>query len=416
MTGRGAAETLEDAWRISLGRDLLLEAAGNRVAAAEAALDSARGARWPELSAAANAIGFDHTPAFDFGAAGLPVTLPLFDGSSTLLGDARVRIPLYTSGGTRHAIGAAEARLTAERHSAGSLLQDVKLAVAEHYIGVLRAASAAKVAGDAVASLRAHLADVEDMYRGGSVPRNDLLAATVSLADAEQRRLMAGNALDVARAAYNRALGRRLDQPVELGPELPGVSREIEGRTLEELTTLAVASREELKRLAAAAEALDAGADSTAASARPQLALTGSYTFLENDFLEREDYWTVGVGISWNLFDGGRTRNRANALMRQSAAVRNEQRDFETLIALDVRRAWLERGATLQRITVTERAILQSEENLRVVRDRYRNGEGTNTEVLDAEALRSVSRGNFDSARFDATLARYRLARAVGSL
>ena len=61
-------------------------------------------------------------------------------------------------------------------------------------------------------------------------------------------------------------------------------------------------------------------------------------------------------------------------------------------------------------------AVSQSDENLRVVRDRYRNGEGTNTEVLDAEALRALSRSNFDTARYDAALAELRLARAVGSL
>jgi outer membrane protein TolC len=61
-------------------------------------------------------------------------------------------------------------------------------------------------------------------------------------------------------------------------------------------------------------------------------------------------------------------------------------------------------------------AVAQAEENLRVVRDRYLSGEGTNTEVLDAEALRTASRGNFDNARYDAALAQQRLARAIGRL
>jgi outer membrane protein TolC len=50
------------------------------------------------------------------------------------------------------------------------------------------------------------------------------------------------------------------------------------------------------------------------------------------------------------------------------------------------------------------------------VNDRYRNGEGTSSEALDAEALRSSSRSNFDAARHDAVLAEIRLARAVGVL
>lgn len=164
------------------------------------------------------------------------------------------------------------------------------------------------------------------------------------------------------------------------------------------------------------AAALDSRAGSTAAATRPQLALTGGYTFLENDVLNREDYWTVGVGVKWNAFDSGRTRSRASALSLQSAAVADERRELESVVGLEVRRAWLMRDETEQRIAVTQGAVEQAEENLRVVRDRYRNGEGTNTEVLDAEALRALSRSNFDNARFDAALARYRLARAVGLL
>ena len=51
-----------------------------------------------------------------------------------------------------------------------------------------------------------------------------------------------------------------------------------------------------------------------------------------------------------------------------------------------------------------------------MVRDRYRNGEGTNTEVLDAEMLRLMSRTNYDNADFDAKLALYELARGAGRL
>ncbi|MBN1238077.1 MAG: TolC family protein [Gammaproteobacteria bacterium] len=410
------AETLEEAWRIAVERDLSLVAAGKRVEAAEADFDAARADRRPALAASANALGFDDTPAFDFAGAGLPVTLPLFAGSSVLMADARMTLPLYTSGATRHAIGAAAADVTAETHRAAALTRQVRLDVAARYIDVLRAGSAAAVAEGNVSSLAAHLREVEDMYRGGSVPRNDFLAAAVSLADAEQRLLQARNGLDAARAAYNRALGRRLTEPVGLEPALPDVDERLETSSLDGLTALAVEQREELRSLEAAADALEARADSAAAATRPQLALTGGYTFLENDVLSREDYWTLGIGVQWNAFDSGRSRSRSRALSLRSAAVRDERRDLESLIALDVRRAWLERDATRQRVEVAEGAVEQAEENLRVVRDRYRNGEGTNTEVLDAEALRLQSLSNYDNARYDAALARYRLARAVGLL
>ena len=93
-----------------------------------------------------------------------------------------------------------------------------------------------------------------------------------------------------------------------------------------------------------------------------------------------------------------------------------ERANLESMIELQVRQAWLRLKETDERKKLTERAVEQAEENLRVVRDRYRNGEGTNTEVLDAETLRSLSRSNFDNADFDAQLALYELARGAGRL
>ena len=124
----------------------------------------------------------------------------------------------------------------------------------------------------------------------------------------------------------------------------------------------------------------------------------------------------VGVGVQWDLFDGGQAKKKASALSWQSSALMQERNDLRSLIELQVRQAWLRLNETSERKRLTERAVEQADENLRVVRDRYRNGEGTNTEVLDAEMLRSMSRSNYDNADFDAKLALYELARGVGRL
>jgi outer membrane protein TolC len=253
------------------------------------------------------------------------------------------------------------------------------------------------------------------MYRSGQVPRNDSLAASVALADAEQQALKARSTLDIARAAYNRSIGRELAAPVAL-ETTPPTNPALGARPLEELVALAVEQRHELAELTAAAARLQAQSSQAKAAKRPQIMVSGGYTYLENDVLNREDYWSVGLNVQWNLFDSGRSRNTAAALTRQAAAASRERANLETLIELGVREAWLNVAQTHERIGVTEGAVAQAEENLRVVRDRYRNGEGTNTEVLDAETLWRQSRSNFDSARYDAALAEFRLARAVGLL
>jgi outer membrane protein len=416
LAAGAGAETLDEAWSIALERDLSLAAAGSRVAAAEAGVDGARAERRPEFTLGFDAIGFDDPPAFNFVAPGLALQFPLFDGSTVLMSAATVTLPLYTGGMTQSGIDAADGSLEAERHGAAALEQQVRLAVAARYIDVLRATSAEAVAAGNVASLAAHLREVEDLYRGGGVPRNDFLSASVSLADSEQRQLRTRNALDVARAAYNRALGRVLEQSFELAAELPDVDPRLANDSLDVLTAFALEARSEPRQFAAAAAALTARSTSAGAARRPQVALSGGYSRIENEVLNSDDFWTLGVGLRWNVFDGGRASNRADALALEARVLERERGDLESMIALEVRQAWLAREETGQRIAVTERALAQADENLRVVRDRYRNGEGTNSDVLDAEALRSQSLDNSNAARFDAALARYRLAYSVGLL
>ncbi len=410
------AEDLNNAWQEALTNDSLIRARQSEVSAATADLEVARAARLPNVSATAGITRFDEAPAFDFSGAGLPGLLPLFGGESMKMADARISLPLYTGGQLARGIDAAEATVSLRQSQARASTQGVKLAVARHYIDVLRAERELAVADGTVRSLAAHVGDVESMFESGSVARNDYLAAAVSLADSEQRRLRASNQLDLAKAAYNRALGRSLDASVSLDDRLPDIDPTLDLESLESLTEIALSHRDELAGLDASADAYRSQSESARRGTRPQLAVTGGYMALQNDFLNREEFWMVGVGVRWNLFDAGQARQKASALLFRSKAVAQQRNNLQSLIELQVRQSWLRLNETRERKRLTARAVEQAEENLRVVRDRYRNGEGTNTEVLDAEVLRSLSRSNFDNADFDAKLALYELARGVGRL
>jgi outer membrane protein len=416
LAAHASAETLEDAWRLALGSDLKVAAATAQTDAAAAQLNAARAARLPTLTASSSTSRFRDPPAFDFSGAGLPIVLPLFAGNTFTMAEAKVSMPVYSGGAVTASIASASATHDSRARAAAAVAASVKLAVAEAYIGVLRAESGLEVARATSASLRAHERDVEDMRRSGAVPTNDYLAAAVSLADAEQRELQADQNLAIARAGYNRATGRALDAAVTIDA-LPNSFSVVPGdATLADLVASARASRAELASLDAAANAWSAQAQATQAARRPQLMFSGGYNYLENDVLNRRDYWSVALGVRWAPFDGGRTRETAAALRRQSDAAIAERNDRQLGVELEVTTAWHLRAAARARLGVASGAVQQANENLRVVRDRYRNGEGTNTEVLDAEALQTRTLGNLDSARYDAMLADLKLAHAAGRL
>ena len=95
----------------------------------------------------------------------------------------------------------------------------------------------------------------------------------------------------------------------------------------------------------------------------------------------------------------------------------NTVRQFAKLdIQLEVRAAWLGLAEARARIGASREAVDQAEENLRISRELYGAGLATNTQVLDAVALRVGATANRDDAVLDTELARLALARAIGDL
>ncbi len=413
LVSASRAETLSDAWDAALASHRQLAAADARRDASGADLEQARSERLPQLGVISSFTQLDEAPAFDFG--GGQTSRKLFANDNVVTAGVQVSLPVYTGGGIGAGIDAAEYAAAASAGQYAAITKDIKLGTGEHYIMVLRAESAVAVAQSNVATLEALTTDAKNRFEVGDVPKNDFLATSVSLANAEQRRLQAENGLDNARAAYNRFLNRPLDTTVTLDPAL-GLDDIVPEKSLESLIQLAQQERDELDVLTSQVAALREQSTAARSRSRPQLALTGGYMYLENEFLTADQFWMAGVSFQWSPFDGGRSRHRADAFDYRAAAVNHTREDLATQIELQVRRAWNDKREAESRARVTETAVEQAIENLRVVRDRYAAGASPNVEVLDAEALRQQALSNRDDARYGLALAKLRLARAVGLL
>jgi outer membrane protein len=406
------AETLEDAWKIALSVDNRVRASHKTTQSFEQTLAAAKAARLPSLGMGSGYTVLNHEPTAKFAGPSLGTTeIPTAEDRSFYF-NTTATLPLYTSGLISNGIDAARAELNASSHDEAKTVLDVKLSVAQAYVDVLRSKRLVDVAESNVASLSSHEKDVANFYEQGVVTKNDLLASQVSLADARQSLLQAENNLDLARAAYNRLLGRPLHQEVQIDD----ISAQPVKRDLQELTSDALKKRPELATLSEQAKALEYQAAGTRSSVYPQIELSGGYNYQQNKYMVFQGLWSATMGLKWDIFDGGIARHNANALLQKSDALVNLRADAASVITLQVRQAWLDLDETLKRIQVTHDALAQAEENLRVTNDRYREGVGTNTEVLDAETLRTRSHSNYYNAVYDAVIARIRVQYAAGEL
>ena len=286
LSGAASAENLRQAWSDAVATHNQLAAAAARRDAAGLDLESAQAERWPRLDVSSSFTQLDQAPRFDFGGGNL--SQPLFENDNFLQAGVQVSLPLYAGGAINAGVDAAEYAVEASSEQYEAVLQNIKLGTGEHYVQVLRAESGLEVAESNVRTLRAHTELARRQFELGAVPKNDFLATSVALADAEQRKLQAVNALDFARAAYNRYLNRPLDQPVSLDPNLDIDGLVPAGESLESLILTATQQRDELAALAAEANALRENSSAIRARSRPQFALTGGYTHLENSFLDED--------------------------------------------------------------------------------------------------------------------------------
>ncbi len=313
---------------------------------------------------------------------------------------------------------------------------DLKLAVARTYVDVLRSMRGVAVAESSVGSLSAQSRDVANLVAQGRGIRNDLLAAQVARANAQQREIQARNRLSIAWATYNRYLCRPLEAVVPLDEldrdtsRSPGheaadgalFARDHEPIAADEtqiraLCDRALANRSELVSLSEQAHSTYTQASAERTKTRPQVSFLVANLYQNARFLPTEaETGAAAFLLNWTIFDGGKARRHSMALESAAAAQISQRDDLASQIKLQVRSAWLTGQETLRRIPVARAAISQAEENLRVARGRYIQQRGTNTEVIDAETSRVQSYDNYYNALYDALLADFELRRTVGDL
>ena len=331
-------------------------------------------------------------------------------------------------------VDASRASLNAQRTEEARTALDLKLTVAQAYVGVLRARRNLDTARSNVEQLASFANDTRNRREQELAIRSDDLAAQVSLANARLSEIQARTTLESAWATYNRYLCRPLDQFVELEeisdlPTDPNYWREMAAKVVQsgdfagkndaearELTARAFQARPELAGLAEQVRALEFQAQATRAALRPQITGNAGFSYLgANNFIPQGNGF-ASLLIDWTITDSFKTRRQTESLKAQARSAARSRADLAEDVALQVRTRWLDLQQSRQSVPIARFAVIQADENVKVITDRYRQQLSNYTEVLDAETRRVTSLNNFYGAVYDENLAEFQLRRAVGDI
>lgn len=284
-------------------------------------------------------------------------------------------------------------------------------AVAQFY-GVVVAREKLAVAREAMTSAEADAKAARDRFEQGMIVESDALSSEVQVAAFRQRAIAAEGELAVARTALATLLQRPYSEQIDVAGELADVTSAM---SLEHAVARATAQRAPVK----AAESMTADAETRLLGHRatmlPRVDAFGTYGASGGTFGDRNSDHTVGLSLSIDLFDRGRSA-RIAAARGEIDAARAGQAMARDAVTMEVASAWHRLNAAREMAVVAAAAAQRAEAVSRTVRDRYAVGLTTITEQLRAQTALVAARFDHLAARYEALVAQAELLRATGDL
>ncbi len=415
--------SLSEAIRIALAKNPIIGAATSQIEASEAQIVQARSGLIPQFDFR-EAYSRTTNPMWAFGTKlnQEAITLPDFapsrlnnpDPIDNFASTFTVNWALYDSGRTLH--GLRQAKLARENaaRAVEKTRQQVIAQTVITYAGLLLSQRNLSTIEQTIATARSHLKMVQSRFESGFVVKSDLLRAQVHIADLEQQLLQADSQIQIARAMLNTVMGETIDAVFEPTSPLKS-ARTIEGPVSKWLE-LALQRRPDFEQLKIQEMIAQEEIDKSKSAQHPSLNLVGNYEFNTEDFGGWGESYNVGAVVNFNLYSGHRLSARtaqARALMRQ---VQAEKKNVEQGILVQTKQAFLEAQSAQKRIRVAEAAVVQAEEALRIVRNRYDSGLFTIVDLLDAELALQQARSNHFRSIHDHKVAAARLSLAAGTI
>jgi outer membrane protein len=152
----------------------------------------------------------------------------------------------------------------------------------------------------------------------------------------------------------------------------------------------------------------------------PQVLLTGNYYYYRPNprLMPAQDKfygsWDIGISLSLDIWNWGQTRSQTIQAEAQLAQARDSRKLLGDQVSLEVIQSRLAVKQAREKTSVAREAVVQAEENLRITRERFRQGVALNRDVLDAEIELLQAKTNRTQAAIDLVLAQARLEKALG--
>lgn len=299
--------------------------------------------------------------------------------------------PIYTFGKLSTAIEVSHYQDSATAQQFRRGRQEIQNGVIEAYTGMILAQKAEVILKSADSRAKELHSFLKRNFDMGSGSKADLLRSEAALTQIQVRLNEAKRDRKRAQMALNQVMGQEINQEFEvdtLSQNIPWMKDPL--RTEAELYQEAKDQRADLKALQMQSRIYAGGETIDRANYLPSIALQAKagmtgYDEVGNAFKWENRDWSVGVGLSWTLFDGFSNRAKAEQKKIQAQILSKQSENVQRQIQMDLSRVQRDLEVALSSQKAGESVLLALNESLQIQNRDFKAGKGTLSEILSTQ-------------------------------
>ncbi len=378
-----------------------------------------KAAFYPEFNLSASYTRLSNIPPFEIQTPFFPKPIkiqdPILNNYSISAG---FKLPVFVGFRLVNLLKAAENTAQSAGYEVGYKMNAEAMNITKAFFNYEKSLLVRKLLKKEAASLGKRLADTKNLAAEGLALRKDLLQIKSKVEEINYKLVEAENAVIIARTVFNKALGLNLKANTNIAFNFSVDSKLNIG--LQRGIAEALENRYELKAFRKKLVAARSSVQAEKGNYLPSVSVFGNYYYNKPNqrilplLDEFKDTWAVGVALSWNIWNGGKTSTSVQIAENKLSEASTNFNLLKENIETEVTKKYFDLIGAFKKIKAAQASLLAAKENYRVTSKLYAQQKATASELLEAETNLLNAKINYKLSALNAKLKRIEFLKSLG--
>ncbi len=411
--------TLEQSLETGLKNSKELKIAESKVIEAEAKASEVFSNFLPQISLSSSYTRLSDVPPFEvqipFGNTKFKIQDPILNNYAVILS---LKQPIFTGFKLSSLNSAAKLNYESVKADFEKTKNETAFGIRKAFWNFYKARKVLEVVNQNLVKVKTQLEKVRNFYKNGVATESDVLKMEVLLSEIKLKKLDTENKVNLARIAFNKAIGIDLSEETQI--IVDSIETDFENISFQKSLNEAVNNRFELKSVKYKLEAAGKNISASKSGWLPSLFLFGDFQYsrpnqrllpLEDKFY---DTWDVGVALSWKLWDWGETSAKVTQAEQKLIQAENTEKLLREAIEMEVYKNFLNLTYVKEKIPASKIALESAKENYRVAAAKYNEQIIPISDLVDAQSSLLDAQIKMQIALVDFELAKTEFYKSLG--